>query len=268
MKYTTIRMEGAILSSDILDRIEQGEMRGQLAGDFGLGKRARVKDEIARAWADAQDLWRIFKRRKERSSHKTSGTTYGTTETRRLWINPLLGFLGYDARLSTAETVHGKSYAVSHRASNLDGFPIHIVGFNDSLDKKRDHGGARMSPHALVQEYINLTEHLYAIVTNGLHLRLLRDSSRLIKLSFIEFDLQTMMEEEHYADFAIMFRLLHVSRMPQKMDQGGDSRIEAYHQDALDAGSRIREGLSRAVENSIHSLANGFLAHPDNEALR
>lgn len=72
-----------------------------------------------------------------------------------------------------------------------------------------------MSPHALVQEYINVTEHLYAIVTNGLQLRLLRDSSRLIKLSFMEVDLQAMMEEELFADFAIMYRLLHASRMPQ-----------------------------------------------------
>jgi len=75
-----------------------------------------------------------------------------------------------------------------------------------------------MSPHALLQEYINLTENLYTIVTNGLHLRLLRDSSRLIKLSFIEFDLETMMDEEHFADFAIMYRLLHSSRMNAKLD--------------------------------------------------
>jgi hypothetical protein len=77
-----------------------------------------------------------------------------------------------------------------------------------------------------------------------------------------------MMEEEHYADFAIMFRLLHSSRMPAKMDQGAESLIEKYHQDALDSGSRIREGLSNAVEISIRSLANGFLQHADNEELR
>jgi len=264
MKYTTIRIEGAILSADILDKIEQGEIGGQLAKDFGFSAKIKVKDEIARAWADAQDLWRIFKRQKERVAEQE----YGTTETRRYWIIPLLGLFGYDAQLSRAEIVHGKSYAVSHRAANLDGFPIHIVGFNDSLDKKRTDSGPRMSPHALLQEYINLTEHLYTIVTNGIHLRLLCGSSRLIRLSFLEFDLETMMEEEHYADFAIMYRLLHSSRMPAKMDIGAESLIEKYHQDALDSGSRIREGLSNAVEISIHSLANGFLKHADNEELR
>ena len=264
MKYTTIRIEGAILSADILDKIEQGEIGGQLARDFGFSAKIKVKDEIARAWADAQDLWRIFKRQKERVAEQE----YGTTETRRYWIIPLLGLFGYDAQLSKAEIVHGKSYAVSHRAANLDGFPIHIVGFNDSLDKKRTDSGPRMSPHALLQEYINLTEHLYTIVTNGIHLRLLCGSSRLIRLSFLEFDLETMMEEEHYADFAIMYRLLHSSRMPLKMDIGAESLIEKYHQDALDSGSRIREGLSNAVEISIRSLANGFLKHADNKELR
>jgi len=264
MKYTTIRIEGSILSSDILDKLEQGELGGQKSEDFNFESRIKVKDEIARAWADAHDLWRVFSRQRERLGDKVTGTS----ETRKYWILPLLGILGYDAEVARAEEINGKSYAISHRTAKLDGFPIHIMGFNDSLDKKREDSGPRMSPHALVQEYINITEHLYAIVTNGIYLRLLRDSSRLVKLSFIEFDLQSMMEEEHFADFAIMYRLLHASRMPVRQDGGAESFIEKYHQDALDSGSRIREGLSEAVENSIKSLAEGFLNHPANNELR
>lgn len=264
MKYTTIRIEGSILSSDILDKLEQGELGGQRPEDFNFESRIKVKDEIARAWADAHDLWRIFNRQRERLGDKVTGTS----ETRKYWILPLLGLLGYDAEIARAEEISGKSYSISHRTAKLDGFPIHIMGFNDSLDKKREDSGPRMSPHALVQEYINITEHLYAVVTNGIYLRLLRDSSRLVKLSFIEFDLQSMMEEEHFADFAIMYRLLHASRMPGRQDGGAESLIEKYHQDALDSGSRIREGLSAAVENSIKSLAEGFLNHPANNALR
>ena len=77
-----------------------------------------------------------------------------------------------------------------------------------------------------------------------------------------------MFEEEHFADFALMFRLIHYSRMPVKQSDGPESLIEGYHQDSLDSGSRIREGLSKAVEQSIRSLGNGFLSHPDNEVLR
>ncbi len=264
MKYSTIRIEGSILSADILDKISQEELSGQTSKDFGLSTNSKVKDEIARAWADSQDMWRVYKRRIERLKEDD----YGTSETRKFWVIPLLDMLGFDAGIARAETVNGKTYAISHRVQNLDNFPVHIMGFRDSLDKKRTTGGPRMSPHGLVQEYLNLTEHLYAVVANGTYLRLLRDSSRLIKLSFIEFDLASMMDDAHFADFAIMYRLLHASRMPQKMELGADSLIEQYHQDALDSGSRIRDGLSRAVESSICLLGEGFLAHPDNGQLR
>ena len=52
MNYTTIRIEGAILSGDILDKLAQGELGGQLPKDFGFEGSVKVKDEIARAWAD------------------------------------------------------------------------------------------------------------------------------------------------------------------------------------------------------------------------
>ena len=61
MNYPSIRIEGAILSPDILEKLE--EAPGQKPADFGLDGGVKVKDEIARAWADAQDYWRIFQRR-------------------------------------------------------------------------------------------------------------------------------------------------------------------------------------------------------------
>ena len=142
------------------------------------------------------------------------------------------------------------------------------MGFRDSLDKKRETGGPRLSPHALVQEYINLHEHLYGLVTNGLRLRLLRDSSRLVRLSFVEFDLERMFDEDHFADFAVLYRLLHASRMPAAEAEGASSLIEHYHQEALESGSRIREGLSNAVYHCLNAFGTGFLQHPDNAALR
>jgi len=141
------------------------------------------------------------------------------------------------------------------------------MGYRDSLDKRRETGGPRLSPHALVQEYLNSTEHLFALVTNGRHLRLLRDATRLVRMSYLEFDLERMFEEELYADFSLLYRVLHVSRMPEQMDQGPDSVIEYYHQESMASGTRIREKLSEAVEVSIKTLANGFLLNRSNEEL-
>src|SRR5690606_5506821 len=166
------------------------------------------------------------------------------------------------------EIINDKSYAVSHRANNKDDFPIHIVGIQQTLDKKADIGGARLSPHALIQEYLNNTEHLYGFTTNGAMLRLLRDATRLSRLSYIEFNLEQMMEEGLFAEFALLYRTLHGSRVANKKEENAESILEWYHQEALSSGSRIRERLSQAVEQSILLLANGILENPSNESLR
>ncbi len=264
MKFPSIRIEGSIFSSDILEKIEQGDITGQLPKDFGFESHTKVKDEIAIAWADANSLWKVFKNRIDSLKEGESGTS----ETRKFWMIPFLGLLGYELEnYKSAQVISGKNYAISHYASNLDSFPVQIVGVNDSLDKKRESGGPRMSPHSLLQEYINLSEHLYAIVSNGLTLRLLRDSSRLVKLSYIEFDLEKIFEEDQFTDFAVLFRLLHSSRMPAKKETAPDSLIERYHLDALESGERIRSGLASAVENSIKLFGTGFLNNPANTEL-
>jgi hypothetical protein len=265
VNYPSIRIEGAILSPDIIDRLE--ELPGQKPADFGLDSGTKVKDEIARAWADAQDYWRIFQRKLD--TLKPDAT--GTTETRNLWIVPLLGLLKYDLEFQKAGTeINGKNYAISHRVTNRGQTPLHIVGIRDpaGLDRKPANATLRMSAHAVVQEFLNLDEQLYGLVTNGRMLRLLRDSSRLIKQSYLEFDLERLFTDGLFADFAILYRLLHATRLPLSAESAAESLIERYHQDSLDSGARIREGLSAAVENAILTFGNGFIAHPDNENLR
>jgi len=125
-----------------------------------------------------------------------------------------------------------------------------------------------MSAHALVREYLNLHDELYGLVTNGRILRLLRDSSRLIKLSYLEFDLDRIFTDGLFADFALLYRLLHVTRLPASNEAAAESLIEHYHQDSIEQCSRIREGLRIAVTEALEILGTGFLAHPDNHALR
>jgi len=265
VNYPSIRIEGAILSPDILERLEDAP--GQRATNFGLDGSARVKDEIARAWADAQDYWRIFQRKLETLRPDSPATT----ETRQQWVVPLLGLLGYQLEYQSRGTeLNGKTYAISHRVANRGQTPVHITGCREpsGLDRKPEKAVLRMSAHAMVQEYLTLDEDLYGLVTNGRLLRLLRDSSRLVKLTYLEFDLDRIFTDGLFADFAILYRLLHATRLPASREAAAESLIERYHQDSLDSGSRIRDGLSRAVERAIRDFANGFLAHPANEALR
>jgi len=264
MNYSSISIQGNILSSEVLEKIRTEDIRYQNAKDFNLEPHASVRDEISLAWSLALSHWKAFQQKRE----KLSVTDSGTSETRTYWMKPLMAILGYELSTATAETINGKTYAISFRAANIDNYPMHIVGINQSLDARAETGGPRLSPHALVQEYLNNQEHMYALVSNGKFLRLLRDATRLSRLSYIEFNLEQMMEENLYAEFALLFRMLHASRMPQKIDAGAESILEFYHQEALASGSRIRERLSLAVETSIKELANGFLKQNANESLR
>jgi hypothetical protein len=138
-----------------------------------------VKDEIARAWADAQDYWRIFQRKLE----TLKADVPATTETRNNWVVPLLGLFGYQLEYQARGTeVNGKNYSISHRITNRGQTAVHIIGYREpaGLDRKPEKSALRMSAHAIVQEYLNLTDQLYGLVTNGQILRLLRDSSRLV----------------------------------------------------------------------------------------
>jgi hypothetical protein len=265
LNYPSIRIEGAILSPDILGRIE--DLPGQKPADFGLDSSVKVKDEIVRAWADAQDYWRIFQRKLETLRPESPATS----ETRQQWVVPLLALLGYQIEYQArAAELNGKLYAISHRAANRTQAPIQIVGYRElaGLDRKPENATLRMSAHAIVQEFINLNEQLYGLVTNGRVIRLLRDSSRLIKLSYLEFDLDRIFTDGLFSDFAILYRLIHATRLPITNEAATECWIERYHQDSLESGARIREGLSKAVESAIRDFANGFLNHSDNVALR
>jgi hypothetical protein len=265
MNFTSIRIEGAIFSPDILGQIEK--LPGQRPPDFALDSGTKVKDEIARAWADAQDYWRIFQRKLETVKEGSNATT----ETRNLWMVPLFGLLRYDIEYQPRGTeLDGRIYTISHRAANRADTPVQIIGALDpaGLDKKPVTATRRMSAHALVQEFLNLHDQLYGLVTDGRVLRLLRDSSRLVKQSYLEFDLERIFTDGLFADFAVLYRLLHATRLPLTNDTAAESLIECYHQDSLDSGARIREGLSKAVEQAILHFGSGFLSQPENEALR
>jgi len=265
VNYPSIRIEGSILSPDILDKLD--DAAGQRPADFGMEPTAKVKDEIARAWADAQDYWRIYNRKLETLKDNSPATT----ETRNLWIVPLMGLLGYQLEYEAKSIeLNGKFYPISHRITNRGGAAIQIIGCREStgLDRKPEKAAIRMSAHAMMQEYLNLNEQLYGIVTNGRLLRLLRDSSRLVKLTYVEFDLDRIFCDGLFADFAILYRLLHFTRLPAQLDNSAACLLEQYHQETIEQGSRIREGLRIAVTEALQTLGTGFLEHPENQELR
>lgn len=265
MTFTAFRSEGGLLPADILDQIATGSRAGQRPIDFGLDKNRRLTDEIAAAWADARDLWKIYQRALSRLRESDSATT----ATRDQWVVPLLHLLGYDelTYTSAAAEVDKRAYAISHWAGGgYQGAPIHIIGARLDLDKK-DRG--RLSPHALLQEYLNRTEdHLWGLLTNGLRLRVLRNSAKLTRPTYLEIDLEQIMAGEKFAEFSLLYRLLHRTRLPGRGIGPTECLLEQYYQEVQQVGGRVREKLRDGVEAALKELGTGFLGHPANAPLR
>jgi hypothetical protein len=273
MKYTTINIQGNLISEEILQKIDQAEAPGQTAAHFGLEQGANLRSEIEYAWSRIKLDWNYFA---DKSQNLPANDPYGTTLTRR-WMEQFLSSIGFNLARQRSHLAgdNGQTYQISHTDENMDSFPVHIVNFlepshpdKNTLDIRTSGGTTRFSPHATMQEYLNVTEHVYGLVTNGLSLRLIRDSGRLIKLTYLEFDLKRMLDEDKYSEFTVLYRLLHASRFPRRKQEAADSFIDKYYQDSIETGNRIRDGLSDAVMESLVALGCGFLQHEQNQELR
>jgi hypothetical protein len=268
VQSTTTRpyqFEGNLFVSDITHDLISNDFKGQLPQDFNLSEKDKLADEIAGAWAIAKAHWAVF----QQSLDRIPADDVATTVTRNKWVLPLLMCLGYDPTLTNAETIDNQSYAISHRVEAGENKPpLHIVGCRVGLEKRPPSGNPRISAHGLMQEYLNRTEHLWGVVTNGYQWRLLRDSSLITRLTYVEFDLQQILTGENFAEFGLFYRLFHRSRLPQGMDDADKCLLEYYHQQTLQQGGRVRDKLRDGVESAIEQLGNGFLQHPKNDKLR
>jgi len=264
--FGTIRTEGGLLPIDLLVRISKTDasLASLTPTGYHLAEGERLNEAINRSWNRLVGGWAGFR---ETLSRVSPDDRTATNITRTRWSLVLFQELGY-GQLQTAKSpeIDGKTYPISHAWAQV---PVHLVGAKVDLDRRTEGvpGAATMSPHGLVQEYLNRSDdHLWGFVTNGLRLRLLRDNAALTRQAFVEFDLESMMEGQEYADFAVLWLLCHQSRL--EGDQPADCALEQWSADAAKQGTRALDQLRGGVETAIAALGTGFLAHPGNGQLR
>lgn len=261
-----VQIEGNLIAADMTAELLAGSTKGQAPEDFGFSKTDKLADEIATAWGDAKVYWAAL----QRALARLDESDLATSVTREQWVVPLLRSMGYDpVYTAKAEVVEGQTYAISHRAElGENKLPIHITGCRVKLEQRPPSGTPRLSSHALVQEYLNRTEHLWGIVTNGLCWRLLRDSALMTRLTYMEFDLEQILNGENFAEFGLFYRLFHRSRFPQAIEDVDECLLEHYHQEAIQQGGRVRDRLRDGVEKALVQLGTGFVQHSHNQELR
>jgi hypothetical protein len=301
--FRAVRAVGTALPAEAIPRANELRMPGQTAEAYHLPPGMTVNGAIARAWEAMLAAHRNWRSALERLPEGDAATKL----TREKWLLPLLYELGWGrpdavtgglavpAGLGETEAPH---FPISHRLAWPDSAnptawaPLHLLGAGVELDTKTAGVTAR-APQAMVQDYLNREDHaLWAVLSNGRQLRLLRDASSLTRQSFVEFDLDAIFADQLYADFRILFLTVHASRFAPRLDDhaaktaaaqedsGEDTEVEPaqpkldncwlerWRTTAIEDGSRALLNLQHGVAAALQELGTGFVAHPANAALR
>ena len=265
--YQSIASEGGLLPADLLKRVSEGDAQlpGLKATDYKLHRSERLTERIAQSWLRLGRIWEEFKTiREQQGEHISVAHTYEE------WVQHLLQEMGYgDLSRRPGLEIDGVSYPI-YRFENV--IPVHVVPATVLLDKRQKGviGAARKNPHGMVQEYLNRTdEHLWAVVTNGMQLRILRDNEALSRPAYLEFDVEAIFDGELYAEFVVMWLTVHATRGEVETGQSVATCIwEQWTQSAEETGTRALEDLRSGVQNALQELGQGLVEHPKNNDLR
>ncbi|MFF3909809.1 Eco57I restriction-modification methylase domain-containing protein [Streptomyces sp. NPDC001848] len=271
--FTAVHTVGGLLPADMLVRISEGKVTKDLKGiapaDYRIPGSRSVRDEAERHWDNLKSLWREL-REKLPAAPEASVPPDSTGYAQANWVEPLFEALGFGHLTAVGATGIAaddgtKTFPVSHRR---DDTLVHVTAWNTSLNKHQ--GAGSPAPQSLLQEALNRTDaHLWALLTNGRQLRLLRDSNALATASYVEFDLEAIFDGELFSEFVILYRLLHASRFEAR--DGGTQWtcwLEVWRDAALRLGARFLDDIGEGVRLAIRELGTGFLRHPANTALR
>ena len=266
--FGSVKIVGGLLPADLLGRVFAGDPQVPGTGPetYGLERGESVRRQASRSWLYLLEVWQDFKRRvdgagepeRPRPRRRGSPGNGGCASCCVSWASTSSPAGSFE--------LEGKTFPVSHRSGHV---PIHLLGWATDLDHKTPHVTAR-APQSMLQELLNRDDaYLWAILSNGATLRLLRDSTALVGSSYVEFDLEAIFDGELFSDFVLLYLVCHESRFAVQGDGGPEScYLEQWRGFAAEQGERALDQLRDGVQQAISILGTGFLSHPDNPQLR
>lgn len=267
-EFQTIRSEGGLLPPDILRKVvdPRSTLPGTKPEDFGLPQGERINETITQSWNRLLRHWAEFRKAAQNLPPNEPGT--GLTNDK--WNIPLLRELGFGLiPTGPGPEIDGKTYAINRFFGPT---PIHLVGCGVNLDRRAAgvRGAAQANPHGLVQDFLNRSPgHLWAILSNGLRFRVLRDNQALSRQSYLEFDLEAIFSGEVFSDFVLLWLMAHATRFnPGESGRPDSCWLERWTKIAEEEGTRALGALRIGVEKTLQILGEAFVSHPRNSALR
>ncbi|CAL9352212.1 Eco57I restriction-modification methylase domain-containing protein [Streptomyces sp. enrichment culture] len=272
LAFTAVTTVGGLLPADMLLRIaEARNLPGTKPADYGLPASVPVRDEAERAWEYLKPLWRELRAALPSDPVTGAPSADPTGRAGSDWLAQLFRKLDFGALTEVgaggipADSDAEKRFPVSHRHGPA---LVHLVPWNQELDKRPAAG--QVPAQSMLQDCLNRTEaHLWAVLTNGRRLRLLRDSSSFATAAYVEFDLEAIFDGELFSEFVLLYCVLHASRfaVPEGAAPAG-CWLEKWRTEAVTSGARALDQLRLGVQNALTVLGTGFLRHPENVRLR
>ncbi len=265
--FTALRCEGGILPPEFLRTVSQRDARWQANADYGLTRSLNLRDEIGRYWRMANDLWIDYRERCERTD--LNAERVGVEDWLLALLERVLGYPGFE-RCGTLE-LGERRFPIGYRSAG-GAVPLVLTTRDYDLDRadpRFGEEGRRRPPHGLLQEYLNAEDAcLWGVVSNGRVIRLLRDNVSLTRPAYLEADLERLFEEQLFADFAAFWLLFHASRIVPREPSPASCVLEGWRTESHATGERALAHLREGVTDALRQLGDGFLEHPDNDALR
>ncbi|WP_055571752.1 Eco57I restriction-modification methylase domain-containing protein, partial [Streptomyces prasinopilosus] len=272
LAFTAVTTVGGLLPADMLLRIaEARNLPGTKSADYGLPASVPVRDEAERAWEYLKPLWRDLRAALPSDPITGAPAADPTGRAGTDWLAQLFRKLDFGALTEVgaagipADSDAEKRFPVSHRHGPA---LVHFIPWNQELDKRPAAG--QVPAQSMLQDCLNRTEaHLWAVLTNGRRLRLLRDSSSFATAAYVEFDLEAIFDGELFSEFVLLYCVLHASRFAVVEGAAPSGCwLEKWRAEAVTSGARALDQLRLGVQNALTVLGTGFLRHPDNVRLR
>ena len=153
----------------------------------------------------------------------------------------------------------GRRFPISFQA--LDGRAPVVIGGHDAdieaaSQARFGDGRRKRSAVGLLQEWLNATaEALWGIAANGLVLRLMRDNASLTRPAWVEADLERIFVERRFADFSILWLLLHETRFGRADAPAADAPLEAWYAGCREQGTAARDALRAGGDKNLRDVA-------------
>jgi len=263
--YPAIQVEGGLFTVEHVRKVAKAEADKQTPVDYELPTGIDLKEEIGRSFRITTALWKDFDSARQGEGDKTQATVRFVGQL----LKDCFGFS--DIKTTEPKVVADMPYPIG-RTAHGKAVPVVIIGAQQTLDTADltlGDGHRKRTASQLTQEYLNAEDAcLWGVCTNGLNLRILRDSDSLTRQSYFEANLERILGEQLMADFALLWMHVHATRFKPDATGPAGCPLERWHLAAQEEGSRVRDSLRIGVEKAMVELGTGFLEHRDGARLR